>query len=133
MPTIQCAISAWPFRGREAELALIAQAMDEPKVAGMAVAAAAGWARPGSRWRRWPGRSRALCGQASGRHQRHQLECGGGKRGQEAVEERIPVGCLNAYLGPDGRPRPAGRAVRTAVPCSLLISRDAALRVAPVP
>ena len=36
------AISAWPFRGREAELALIAQAMDDPAVAGMVVAGEAG-------------------------------------------------------------------------------------------
>ena len=32
------AISAWPFRGREAELTLIAQAMDDPAVAGIVVA-----------------------------------------------------------------------------------------------
>jgi tetratricopeptide (TPR) repeat protein len=36
------AISAWPFRGREAELALIAQAMDDPAVAGIVVAGEAG-------------------------------------------------------------------------------------------
>jgi predicted ribonuclease YlaK len=36
------AIPAWPFRGREAELALIAQAMDDPAVAGIVVAGEAG-------------------------------------------------------------------------------------------
>jgi predicted ATPase len=36
------AISAWPFRGREAELTLIAQAMDDPAVAGIVVAGEAG-------------------------------------------------------------------------------------------
>jgi hypothetical protein len=36
------ATSAWPFRGRKAELALIAQAMDDPAVAEMVVAAEAG-------------------------------------------------------------------------------------------
>jgi DNA-binding CsgD family transcriptional regulator len=36
------AISAWPFRGREAELALIAQAMGDPAVAGIVVAGEAG-------------------------------------------------------------------------------------------
>jgi hypothetical protein len=35
MPVTSMTISAWPFRGREAELALIAQAMDDPAVAGM--------------------------------------------------------------------------------------------------
>jgi DNA-binding CsgD family transcriptional regulator len=36
------AISAWPFRGREAELTLIAQAMENPAVAGIVVAGEAG-------------------------------------------------------------------------------------------
>jgi DNA-binding CsgD family transcriptional regulator len=36
------AISAWPFRGREAELTLIAQAMDDPGRAGIVVAGEAG-------------------------------------------------------------------------------------------
>jgi DNA-binding CsgD family transcriptional regulator len=35
-------ISAWPFRGREAELALVAQAMSDPAVAGIVVAGEAG-------------------------------------------------------------------------------------------
>ena len=42
VPISSVAISAWPFRGREAELALIAQAMDDPAVAGMVVAGEAG-------------------------------------------------------------------------------------------
>jgi DNA-binding CsgD family transcriptional regulator len=42
MPITSAAISAWPFRGREAELALIAQAMDDPAVAGIVVAGEAG-------------------------------------------------------------------------------------------
>jgi predicted ribonuclease YlaK len=42
VPITSAAISAWPFRGREAELALIAQAMDDPAVAGMVVAGEAG-------------------------------------------------------------------------------------------
>jgi DNA-binding CsgD family transcriptional regulator len=36
------AISAWPFRGREAELALIGQAIDDPAVSGIVVAGEAG-------------------------------------------------------------------------------------------
>jgi DNA-binding NarL/FixJ family response regulator len=36
------AVLAWPFRGREAELALIQQAMDDPAVAGIIVAGAEG-------------------------------------------------------------------------------------------
>ena len=40
---------------------------------------------------------------------------GGGQASPSAVRERIPAGRLNAYLGPDGRERPAGTAVRTAV------------------
>lgn len=36
------AISGWPFRGREAELALIGQAMNDPAVAGLVVAGEAG-------------------------------------------------------------------------------------------
>jgi len=42
VPITSAAISAWPFRGREAELALIAQAMDDPAMAGMVVAGEAG-------------------------------------------------------------------------------------------
>jgi hypothetical protein len=42
VPTTSAVISAWPFRDREAELALIAQAMDDPEVAGMVVAGEAG-------------------------------------------------------------------------------------------
>ena len=39
------AISAWPFKGREAELTLIAQAMDDPARAGIMVAGEAGFGK----------------------------------------------------------------------------------------
>jgi hypothetical protein len=42
VPITSAAILAWPFRGREAELALIAQAVDDLAVAGMVVAGEAG-------------------------------------------------------------------------------------------
>ena len=45
MPGTSAAISAWPFRGRKAELALIAQAMDDPAVAAMSWPVRRGWAR----------------------------------------------------------------------------------------
>jgi len=41
VPVTSAAISARPFRGREAELALIAQAMDDPAVVGIVVAGTA--------------------------------------------------------------------------------------------
>jgi hypothetical protein len=49
VPVPNAAISAWPFRGREAELALIVQAMDDPAVAGMVVAGEAGVGKKPSR------------------------------------------------------------------------------------
>jgi len=56
VPVTSAAISAWPFRGREAELALIAQAMDDPAVSGMVVAGEAGWANQARAGGAGPGR-----------------------------------------------------------------------------